>query len=339
MSKTTADYQTKLTEWLIERIAQSPDGLSLYYAEWNEGYKNASLKQRVIWVNLFGYELGSDFDPEAPEDLAKLCDWQWESPESFAIPLTRIKDSEDDPNEAFTDYFVSAVKTCAALETVLKDKKSRMIYGAHESDVAFLSGGASANTGKAYYYELHNPETPNLTNDFISDSFGGYDDYIGYSVKTKDGHSFQFKFDYNPSKDDPGSLSFKIGKKKKYPDLLFTYTSFLICSRRLMELFKEATEHIQVFPSQTIPDYFFVLLYEKIDCIYEKYLKPHKFPPPATALKEPYGSYKLIKSIVDKKDVFRANHDYHWLLVSEHFKRKCGELKITGIKWLKREAE
>ena len=119
-------------------------------------------------------------------------------------------------------------------------------------------------------------------------------------------------------------------------------------SQRLVDIFKEYTSNLQVFPavvqrplngnSEFIEGYSVINLYEKIDCIDAKWLV-RTSPSTSEVTFDRGKGYKVLREKVVGKDVFRINVRDYRLLVSQRFRDEIERRKISGILWGKREAE
>src|SRR5262249_22814920 len=137
----------------------------------------------------------------------------------------------------------------------------------------------------------------------------------------------------------------RLQDRAKLLDFLHFYRGWLVCSQRVADLFRAATTKVQVFPAPLVrpdgaggtpvPEDFVVHLFEKLDCL-----------PPADVLPPPYKGhpptfdhirgYRVRRSIVGDREVFRINYEYFRLVVSQAFRDRLEAIGATGMSWLRR---
>lgn len=116
----------------------------------------------------------------------------------------------------------------------------------------------------------------------------------------------------------------------------------------MRDVIQEATDHCQVFsirlcrskkviPEKLIPNYFVVHLHEKLQCLHpdDVLAEPDEEFLPTF---DPVKGYRILRSKVGKRNIFRIGYEYQRLLVSQSFGDKCDNLGITGVEWLRRES-
>ena len=276
------------------------------------------------------------FDPENQEHLDALSDWSWETEEPCALELTDYDD------EGVREMFARAVQRSRRLTSLLEARRTQFAYGRHEGPVYVLptSQRVPSRRKKEFYYELNEAYGSNVV-DFRDE------DYDSNNC----GELFDKHTPLPPDWPSSDLCFYLTSKRPRLMDFLRICrgNDILICSERVCEVFKEATRSIQTFPvpvarshgpkaGERISGYFVVVLYEKLDCIAERY----RTPPPrdgAPLYFDPARGYKLIPSVVAGHDVFRLNYEYYRLLVSQRIRDTFDEMKVTGVEYLKRELD
>lgn len=321
--------ESKFAEWVDEKIVDLPKEINLIYFEYNTDKLGFA-------CGIFGYVFGdAKFDPEVDAHLDILSDWQWESG-LFRVSLEKSNFGNDELFDEIEMIENVLCKSTMMLERIRQDNLT-IIYGLHDASPKLLSHGAKkrkrqvGEAKKHYYYEL------------------GFD-YSGSHFIEKyvlHGIDENALFSGNEIVPYPRDYSIQVWlqEKGKPKDLLQFYRGWLVCSKRLVDLFKGYTSKIQTFSvivrrpvsgkEELIEGYYAVNLFDKINCIENKWLK-HL---PRYTTFDPSKGYKVLYDKVKETDVFRINvYDYR-LLVSQHLREEFDTRKITGVSWLKREVE
>ncbi len=299
-----------LEDWVRTQATEAPSDLRILYIEYNGA-------PRGISIFMFGYANLHDFDCENPNDLEKLCEWSWESPH-FEIPLTY--DSIE-----------------AAFEKIRKRNhkwasERRIYFARHDSDDIRPLFSLRQPRSRCFFYELHQASKGN--------------DICSYRVGDVDEEPL---LDHNQLIQDLDRCDYALilQRRPKLTDLLHFYRGWMVCSKRVVELVSKFTNSLQVFDAHLFRDeaetepvsgYYVLNVYEKVDCIAEPYLLPPKWDNSPTTF-DPSKGYKLVPATVASKDIFRLNHEYFRLLVSQCFRDQWDELELTGASWLKRQTE
>lgn len=313
-----------LAKWIAAAIESTPKDIKLIYFEWNTDCRGS---RDVIAVYAFGYTL-TDFDPEDPTSLTALSDWRWESKTSAV--LASVNKWDDATLKTGILAFLRGEKTIA---NQLKARGRQIAFGRHESSVVVFPE-LTLHSAATAFYELHVSQEGNEVD--------VQDDVLDNDVETLDKiDSFQ-RFEYPLSE----NATFHLQPRGRELDVLFA-VSWFICSDRMRGLIQEATDYCQVFPirlyrskkiapEKLIPGYCVVHLYEQVGCLH-----------PDDVLEPPYegglptfdrdNGYRIVRSKVGERDIFRIAYENQRLIVSQSFRDKCERVGITGIEWLRRE--
>ena len=119
-----------LGKWLASVLSAAPDGLQLFYVEWNDGRLGAKPR---LFMNGCAYCMPQVLDPENPEHLGMLSDWSWETQEPCPLELAGADD------EAIRRLFIDAVRRSRPPASLLETRKPQLIYGPHEGPVYMLA--------------------------------------------------------------------------------------------------------------------------------------------------------------------------------------------------------
>lgn len=301
---------SRLEDWIRTQVAEAPSDLRVLYIEYNEAPGGIS-------IFMFGYTDLCDFDCEKPDNLEKLCDWNWESSQ-FLI--------------ASTDEMIDA-----AFEKIRKRNHQwasarRVYFAQHDSDDVRPLFSLRQPRSRRFFYELHQASRGNAIS--------------SYRVGVVDERSL---LNHDQLVQDLNCCDFALilQRRPKLTDLLHFYRGWMVCSKRVVELVSKFTHSYQVFDARLFRDeaelepvsgYYVLNLYEKVDCIAEQYILPPRWDNSPTTF-NPAKGYKLVPSAIASKDIFRLNHEYFRLLVSQQFRDQWDELELTGASWLKREIE
>lgn len=321
--------ETKVRAWLKEALAEVPSRINVLSLEWNEGWPSVADheagKPMSIIVSLFGcrHPRPAEFDPERPADLDRLADPPWTADASCALPLKAFG------NVDLVDYFRRLLPRAKELVPLLAGRP--LAYGGHEGAMRVyppVRRAAKKAAGESFY-ELH---VRGASNFIESCDLGGFDE------------TPLMKKDRVPARSLKGVV-LRLQTRPKPLDFLHFYRGWLVCSRRAADLFRAATRKVQVFPAPLVrldgsgwtpvKGYFVVNLYEKVDCL-----------PPADVLPPPYKGapptfdhlrgYRVRRSVVRDKPVFRLNYEYYRLVVSQAFRDRLEAAGMTGLDWLRR---
>lgn len=306
----TQSIVTKLEDWIRTQANEAPSDLRVLYIEYN-GAPGA------ISIFMFGYAELYDFDCESPDNLEKLCEWNWESSQLLI-------DSNDN---AIDDAFEKIRKRNHHWA-----KERCIFFSQHDTDVVRPLFSLQQTGSQCSFYELHQASRGN---DISSYRVGevNEDPLLNHDQLVQDL--------------DLCDYALILQRRPKLTDLLHFYRGWMVCSSRVVELVSRFTSNLQVFDARLFRDetelepvsgYHILNIFEKVDCIAEPYLLPPPWDDAPTTF-NPAKGYKLIPSAVAAKDIFRLNHEYFRLLVSQQFRDQWDELALTGASWLKRQTE
>lgn len=301
---------SRLEDWIKTQVTEASSNLCVLYIEYNGAPGGIS-------VFMFGYADLRDFDCENPNDLEKLCEWSWESPQFM------VSSTEETINAAFEKIRRRNHKWAS---------ERRVYFARHDSDDVRPLFSLRQPRSRCFFYELHQASRGN--------------DISSYRVGVVDEvpllNHVQLVQDL-----DICDYALILQSRPKLTDLLHFYRGWMVCSKRVVELVSKFTNSFQVFDARLFRDeaeldpvsgYYVLNVYEKVDCIAEPYLLPPKWDNSPTTF-NPAKGYKLVQSTVASKDIFRLNHEYFRLLVSQQFRDQWDELELTGASWLKRQTE
>lgn len=327
--------ENELADWLDRQVSYLPKAVKMIYLEY------VASNARFTCV-LFGYtsdEL-AQFDPEDTVHLDSLSTWQWES-DMFEFLM---KGDGSGPASQVYDPLEMVEKAISASKEVPKlaeQDNVMVIYGLHEGSPKLFRQRARPDekrldqeAGKIHYYELHF-------------DYSGSHRIDGYDLQGIDERQLLLSNKIDPYPIDY-SILLDLQEGTKLKDLLWFYRGWLVCSQKLVDIFKKYTSNLQVFPCvlrkhldgelELVEGYHVVNLYEKIDCIDAKWLLVSS-PRTGEVTFDPGKGYKVLREKVVGKDIFRINVRDSRLLVSQRFRDEIESRKISGISWLKREAE
>jgi hypothetical protein len=323
--------EAKVRAWLRRALADVPARINLLSLEWNEGWASVADhdagKPKAMVLSLFGcrHPRPDRFDPERPADLDRLADPPWGADDSLPLTLAGFRDID------LSDYFRKLLPAAKELKPVLAGRP--LAYGGHEGSVQVYPPLKAAPAGKKaageFFYEL---DAKGASNFIESSDLNGFDE------------TPLLEHDKVPARSLKGVV-LRLQERAKLLDFLYFYRGWLVCSRRMADLFRAATRKVQVFPAPLVrPDgsgwkpvtgYFVVNVYEKLDCL-----------PPADVLPPPYKGarprfdpirgYRVRRNVVGDRPVFRINYEYHRLVVSQAFRDRLEAIGATGVSWLRR---
>ncbi len=271
----------------------------------------------VISIFMFGYADLRDFDCENPNDLEKLCEWSWESPQL-------VIDSTDDTIDSAFEKIRKRNHKWAS--------ERRIFFSRHDSDDVRPLFSLRQPGSQRFFYELNQASRGN--------------EIRSYRVGQVDEKPL---LDHDQLVQDLDHCDYALilQHRPKLTDLLHFYRGWMVCSKRVVDLVSKFTNSFQVFDAHLFRDkaelepvsgYHVLNLYEKVDCIAEPYLLPPRRGNAPTTF-NPAKGYKLVPSTVASKDIFRLNHEYFRLLVSQQFRDQWDEQELTGASWLKRQTD
>jgi uncharacterized protein DUF1629 len=332
-------FENDLALWIDDQISYLPDAVNLAYLEYNIS------NDLEFSCSFLGYEFtdNTSFDPEDANHLDALSGkYEWESGANmFEVQLGKNELEADSGGFDEMEVLEKSLSRSKKLSKQIKKNGLTIVYGPHDASPRLFNlqsksyvGKSRRESDKIYYYEIH------------FDCFG-IPFIDAYDLQGIDEEQL-FAFDKIEHYADDYRIKLVLWKYAKPRDLLWFYRGWLICSQRLVDAFKEYTSSLQVFPAtlqrpldggiDLIGGYSVINLYEKIDCIDAKWLvKTHRLTGEQTF--DPGKGYKVLHEKVAGKDVFRLNVYPHRLLVSQRFRDEIESRKISGVSWLKREAE
>jgi hypothetical protein len=196
----------------------------------------------AISIFMFGYADLHDFDCENPNDLEKLCEWSWESPQLV------IDSTEDTIDAAFEKIRKRNQKW--ALER-------RIYFARHDSDDVRPLFSLRKPRSQRFFYELHQASRGN--------------DICSYRAGEVDESSL---LDHVPLVQDLDHCDYALilQRRPKLTDLLHFYRGWMVCSKRAVELVSKFTNSFQVFDARLFRDeaemepvsgYYVLNIYEK----------------------------------------------------------------------------
>lgn len=312
-----------LVAWLQSVVAAAPRDMRLIYIEWNDGLRAS---KKVAWFNAFGYTMG-DFDPEDTSSLSALSEWDWEA-ESCATAPKVAKDDEA-LRQSLEELFASEQSILASL---IK-RGGRIGFGRHEGSVTVFPR-LKRPQASTCYHELHVAYQSNSVEASGFDEFDekALDQVIEY-------RKFEYPF--------PTGATFHLQPRGKERDLL-SDARYFVCSDRMRKLIESATKKCQVFPinlyrskkpdeTKRIPGYYVVNIYEQLSCLDPRTVLPPPYKGWLPTFDPPRG-YRIVRAKVGKRDIFRVAYEHRRLVVSDAFRKKCEQIGITGVEWLRRES-
>jgi len=265
-----------LEEWIQKQSSEAPSDSGILYIEYNTAPGGSS-------IFMFGYGELLDFDCENPNDLGKLCDWNWESSQLL------IPSSDDTINAAF--------------ESIRKRNHAwaserRIYFAQHDSDDVRPLYACRPAGSQRFFFELHQASRGN--------------DISSYRAGEVDEAPL---VDHNQLVQDLDHCDYALilQRRPKLTDLLHFYRGWMVCSDRVVDLVCRHTSSFQVFDARLFRDkketepvsgYHVLNLHEKVDCIAEPYLLPPRWDGEPTTFNQSKG-YKLAPSAVAAKDIFR----------------------------------
>lgn len=323
-------WAKKFIVWIDKQVLDLPDDINLLYLEYN------TVDAEHVG-NLFGYSVPDPavFDPELQDSIQLLPYWVWES----ELPEFKVGVDELDADNDLQESIESAMRGSRHLMQLVREKKIALLCGLHESSPRRVDGyldfepSHCTDDSRPYYHELRFDATGSH---FIEK----------YEIEGVD-EAPLLTHDRVVPRHSNIEIKLWLQKRAKLKDLLHFYRGWLVCSKRLTEIFETHTSSLQIFPATLlrhqsegelyIPDYFVANLFEKIDCVNSRYLVPSAWPslPPTF---DPAVGFKVSADLVKNKRIFRVNSADYPLLVSQFVRDNIESKNITGITWIKREA-
>lgn len=329
MSPAADPLDKKLAAWLKKSLTKIPPKIDLLLLEWNDGWPTVEAhragKPKSLLFSLAGFQRGDAerFDPENPEHLDELSEPAWEVSQSCDLPQSAF--TELDPSTLVKRVLTNTKETLSSLARI------DLAYGEHEGDLKVFSSGRKTSAAKAQrspvFFEL---SVMSGGNSIEKMELGDYDDKQLRDCDRVSG---------NPGQE----VQLFLKKKPRLLDFLFSPGGWLVCSQRAMELFRSATKEIQVFPAnvwnqkEQVDGYYIVNLYEKLDCLPDEDVLPPRYKGGPKSFDSGRG-YRLKLSEVKDRQVFRINYRHFELVVSQEFRDRFEEAKITGPSWLRRSS-
>lgn len=331
--------ENELTLWIDDEISYLPDSVNLAYLEYNIS------NDLRFSCSILGYEFtdSASFDPEDANHLDVLSGrYECESGMNmFDVQLGKDELEADSGGFDEMEILEKALSASTELAEQIKKKGLTLAYGPHDASPRLFDLQSNSYEKKSrresdnvYYFELH------------YDCFGVpyIDAYDLYGIDEE----YLFEFDKIERYASDYRIELVLWKYAKLRDLLWFHRGWLVGSQRLVELFKEYTSSLQVFPVtlqrpldsgvELIEGYSVINLYEKINCIDARWLVVISRLTGEQTFDCGKG-YNVLREKVAGKDAFRLNVHPYRLLVSQCFRDEVERRKISGISWLKREAE
>jgi hypothetical protein len=329
-----------LRAWFQKTLAKVPSKVTLLYVEWNDGPGKKKGSKDTIFA-LFGYK-GIDpasFNPEDPDNLDILSRPDWEPGPFCSIPKQRFDNAH--PYKVLGKLLPAAKELHPFLSNRL------LTYAEHDSDDVKVFSLVKRKKPKGeYYYELHVNQGANSIEDCEGFGLGGepWGETEG-ARPSRPLFNVEPLLDHDPVRNWPTrEIKLFLSQRPKLLDFLWYHIHF-VCSERVANMFRSLTDKIQVFPAPLfkfdrktgVKGYFVANLYEKLNCIPDEYVLPPAWKNGPMTF-DPARGYKIKKSAVLGKHIFRLNYEYFRLVVSQEFRDRFDKKKITGVTWLRRES-
>lgn len=313
----------KLSRWIEHHLRNAPPEVRIFYVEWNDGWEDYRLAEKGEpkrkLFSMFGCTGidPADFDPEDPEMEELLANSNWEPEDCCPLP------SDVFENEEPREFFEETIENAKGILPGLSDRV--LAYAMHDGGVKAFPRVRKKNwENKRFYYTLHPAGEKNHIDSY---EIGDFDE--------------EPLLEHSPVPTWPDSgIRLVLGERPKLFDFLRFYRGWLVCSERVANMLRSATDKIQVFPAplfrkeetglQKVEGYFVVVLYEKLDCITEEDVLP---PAWEGRQKKLSPGARIKESIVAGRHVFRLNCMYYPLLVSQEFRNQFEREKVTGVQW------
>lgn len=298
----------------------------MLYFEWNLSRRNG---KKTISFGAFGYRT-ADFDPEDAESLEALSDWQWE-----ADKIIEISESTGWSSKGLREAMFAYFDSNKAIVSPIISRGGWIAFGEHESSVSVFPSALNSLSDR-YYYELDVVNDRNYV-EVIDDKIDNNEN--GILEKILNYERFRYPLTRN--------ATFHLQNRGVELDMLYA-PRWMICSARMKDLIVSETSKCLVFPihlyrskapdpKKEIPGYYVVHIYEQLSCLDPADVRPAEYAWQLPGF-DPCRGYRILRSKVKNKSIFRIAYEHRRLVVSSGFRKKCETLGLTGLDWLRRES-